>query len=640
MAVGLLCALLVTTAPAVLGQQPAGLQQEMLDSIAALEDGRWADAISILQKVTQANPDLEMAHFFLGLAAYQSVDYPTAARAFDTALQLAPGRSESREYLAQIALTEEDYARASQLLTEEIITRFPPSLPEIRNLLAVTYIAAADPRAAVAQCRAALREQPTYVEAMYNLGRALAAMDEYDEAIKEFRAALTTIYDWRSVEGRASGEMAGGRRSATLTEEVIYERYRFAAEFVREKGLWPSLYKAMGEACVGAGRYEDARNYYGRALLRAHHGDPDDADARTRIGMCTYQQALQHLEQGELFTPWDMLHAARRQFEEAIDRQPGYSEAYRGVGLVLLAQATYYRVGMALDITPPSFADAADRLREAIEADPQNVAGWTDLARAQRMDGGYQDALVSATRALSLADPKKQAKEWVRAQTEVAYCLQGMGRFEEALLAAQRAIQADKTYAPAFVASGLAETALGKYGDALSSFTVASYRDPRSVEARVHMGDVLRQLESWVRARREYQKALDMLPEAEMARVSGERSRLCYLIGSCHLRENNYTRAVEFLNKSLALDPGNYLAEKDLADSYLALKRYDAAKAALNIAHELSPSLAEDSQIFTRLGQLEEKRGLPHEAYRYYLQAVAADAENATARGRVEALEK
>jgi len=612
----------------------------MLQSIAALEDGRWGDAVAALQQVTQTYPRFEMGFFFLGLAAYQSADYRAAVRALETALQLQPERSETRSYLAAIALSEEDYQRAARLLSEEIITRFPPSIPEVRNVLATAYLAAGDPKAAAAQCRSALREQPNYVEARYNLGRALVAREEYVEALEEYKAALNTIYDWRSAESRASAQMTSGRRPPELTEETVYESYHFAAEFVREKGLWSSLYKAMGDACAAAELYEDARNFYRRALLRTHHGDPDDPDAHTRIGMCTYKEALKRLEGGDVFSPWNLLQAARAHFEEAIDREPTYAEAYCGLGLVFLTEATRYREGMAEEIVPHSLSDAVEQFQEAIDADPNNVAAWVDLAQAQRLDGQYGQALVSATRALSLADPRKQPQQWVRAQTEVAQCLYGLGRFEEAVLAAQRALQVDKTYAPAFIVAGKAEIALRKYGDAMDSLTVASHRDPRNVEVRALLGDVLRELASWVRARQRYKEALDLLPKAEMSLLAGQRSRLLFLIGDCYLREHNFARALEFLNQSLSLDPGNYLAEKDLADAYLGLKRYDAAEAALEIALDLSPSLVEDGEIFVRLAQLAEKRGLAHQAYRNYLAALRADPQNPVARAQLEALEK
>ena len=654
MAVGLLCLVMLTTAVAAFGQGQEALRQGILTGIAAMHDGRWEEAAQAFEQLTRGYPRFELAHFFLGQSQYEvsqaasaKGDAETARSAlklaqgaFQAARDLEPDRSQTRAYLASIALSEEQFRRAVDLLSEEIVTRMPPSMAEIRNVLAVTYLKGGDAAGAIAECRRALREQPNYVEARFNMGLALATQGKHQDALDEYSRALVTISEWRSAESRLAGAMASGRRSTELTEETIYERYRFAEDFVREKGMWPVLYKAAGDACAAMGHYEDARNFYRRSLVRQRGGNPQDPDARTRIGMCTYKQALALLEQGELFTPWSLLQSSRRQFEEAIDFRSDYSEAYRGLGLVYLTEATRYREGMAAEIEPHLLTDAVEQFDKAVTYGPDNVQAWVDLAWAYRLNNEYDYGLNYATRALSLADPIKQTSAWVRAQTEVAHCLYGLGRFEEAVIAAQRAIQVDKTHAPAFIVEGMAEAALGRLGEALDSFTVATYRDPRSVEARMHLGDVLRTMGSWVRARGAYQRALDLLPKAELARVSAERARLLYLVGDCYLREHNLNRAVESLNEALSLDPGNYLAEKDLADAYLALNRYDAADRALGIALDLSPSLAEDAEIYVRLGQLAETRGLPHEAYKQYLLALRADATNPVAKTRLEALEK
>jgi len=590
--------------------------------------------------VIAAYPDLEMGHFFLGLAAYQIEDYATARRAFEQAMTLHPERAETRAYQAAMAVAEEDYQRAVSLLNRELVTRFPPSQPEIRNLLALTYLAAGEPSKAIDQCQEALRRVPNFVDARVTKARALQALGRDDQALTEYREALDTVDRWRAAESLVAANIARGQRPEDNTEEVLYERYGKVEEFVRERGMWPALNKEVATLCARMGRFAEARNYLRRALNRYYYGNPNDADALTQIGMITYAEALKRLQGGELFSPWNMLQAAARVFNNAIDKDPDFSDAYRGLGLVYTTEATQFREEMAAEIMPHTLADAIEEFEEAIKADPSNAAAWRDMAEAQRLDGLLEEALNSATRALALADPQRQTEEWVKAQVEVANCLLAQGLSAQALRAAQRALERDPVNVPALLAAGKAHTALKQYDEARKAYYAVVEAEPENVEARVLMGDLFRETGSWMSARRRYQEALDLLPRAELLRVSEQKGRLLHLIGSCYLHEGYHAKAIQYLSQSLGLQPGNYVAQKELADAYAAVKRYDAAEAALRIALNLSPSLSEDAEIYNRLGRLAESRGLPHAAYRNYLLALRADPQNALAREKTEALER
>ncbi|MFW9922613.1 MAG: tetratricopeptide repeat protein [Candidatus Thorarchaeota archaeon] len=98
-----------------------------------------------------------------------------------------------------------------------------------------------------------------------------------------------------------------------------------------------------------------------------------------------------------------------------------------------------------------------------------------------------------------------------------------------------------------------------------------------------------------------------------------------FYLGCSYAFNNQHTKAIEHLRKSINLDPSNYDAYYNLARSYIELHKYTEAKEVLMKAK----SLSEKNHVITYyLAFILDKLGQTKEAIKYYQEAIALAPEN------------
>lgn len=236
---------------------------------------------------------------------------------------------------------------------------------------------------AIAQYQEALRLNPNYVEAHYNLGRALAMLDRTPEAIAQYEEALRLNPGYVNAHynlGLTLEKMPGRMNEAIAQYE---ETLRLKPDFAEAHFALGSDLQAM------PGRLNDAIVQYREGLLLK----PDYADAHYNLA-CALQADPSRL--GEAAT----------QYEEALRLKPDFPDAHYNLGCILqmnpgrLDEAiAQYKEALRLR---PDFPEAHDSLGSALVAKPDRMnEAIAEFEEALRLKPDFAEAHSNLGNALS-----------------------------------------------------------------------------------------------------------------------------------------------------------------------------------------------------------------------------------------------
>lgn len=287
---------------------------------------------------------------------------------------------------------------------------------------------------AIAAYRQALALNPTHVEALNNLGAALADLKRWDEATASYRRALELKPKLPEIQNNLAVAL---REQGHLDEAIALYR-----EAVALKPSYAEAHTNLGVALADLKQWEEAATCYRQALRLS----PRFAPAHNNLGV-----VLQ--EQGQL----DRAVAAYRQ---AIDCNPRYAEAYMNLGVVGARLNDWEQAislyQWALQLNPKlvdahrnlgalfsdlrRHADAVAVLRRALALAPNNTDVHITLGSALYVAGQTSEAIAMYDRALALRPDKTEAL------FRRGSIMLDLGRFEEATQDFARLIARDPDY--------------------------------------------------------------------------------------------------------------------------------------------------------------------------------------------------
>ena len=254
--------------------------------------------------------------------------------------------------------------------------------------------------------RRAIKLDPGFMAAHYNLGNALRIQGRFEEALAAYETAL------KLAPGDYEIYMNIG---ATLIE---LGRVADALQaFSRANELMPSAAEPlvnMGLACERLGHIEDSPMNFEAAVEHYHKAllvKPDFAEAHNNLGL-----ALQ--SQGNF-------DAAVESYQKALSINPGFADAYNNLGNVLQLQgkldAAVENFQRALSLKPGfadahynlgnarkdlrQFAEAEASYRNALMINPSHVKALNSLGGLQMETGHPNEALACFQQAAQL-DPE------------------------------------------------------------------------------------------------------------------------------------------------------------------------------------------------------------------------------------------
>ncbi|HEY9763642.1 MAG TPA: tetratricopeptide repeat protein [Trichocoleus sp.] len=404
---------------------------------------------------------------------------------------------------------------------------------------------------AIANYGYVLHREPKHAESFTYQCRVFLKLGNTDAALEACDQALTSNRFW----GQASPSIAWHLRGQVLTQkDQPAEALKAYERALRTEGERSDFLLDRCRALLDLGRYEDVLNACDEALaIDQNWGERSPAQAlqvrgqalaklgKTEDAIATFDQALARdlkdadiwVDQGQLLYDLGRYSDALNSFQQATQLKPNSSQA-------LLGQAATFN-------ELKQYEPALQAVNQALQGD----GDWGDLS----------PGFIWDQRALALG---------------------GVGQYEEALAAANRATGLQADYAKAWNNRAVILWNLEQYDEALASTKKAIDLDANYAQAWFNQGRIYSTTKQYQQALNAYDKVLQLNPKTEAANLWINRAAVLW-----HLDRSD--DALAALDKAIQLDPKSTQAFVNKGIMLLELKRFEAAIAAYDKAIELDP---------------------------------------------------
>lgn len=321
---------------------------------------RYAQAITDLRAVLDANPDRLEAYYWLYVAHSAQGDTAEAERSLaslETAVAAGRGGPEGAFWLFRTYAQKGDTAGADRIL----------------GVLESTA-----------------RSLSSDADAQFWLGRAYAEQGRSGEALQFFQKALAINPHYPQAQFWVGQIYA---------ERGLWEEARAAFDAALKED--PNNIAALHNRAVGAYRLGDLEQATAD-LQDVLKREPDDPRSHYQLGAVYLARALPKTSLGLPDT--ELLKKARSEFDAALTACPGMPEALIGLGNLYLVEGN-----------PQA---ALDTLQQAVERSPDSAEVWFALAQTYATLDRNQDACNALDHFLSLSPPQEWADQAVEMRTQ------------------------------------------------------------------------------------------------------------------------------------------------------------------------------------------------------------------------------
>jgi tetratricopeptide (TPR) repeat protein len=326
-----------------------------------LAQGKQQDALIALQNAMKNAPDSAPAHYYLGIAYWQTGSLGQASSEFQEAMKVSPGFPLALRGLAQLSLAQNRLPEA-QFYAQELVQKFPADVND-RMLLGEIFLRAGRTPPAEEQFLAASRLAPTQPAVHLNLGRVYYAEKKWTQAEKEFETAVSLDRSNPALLG-AYADFLVGRQQAP---KAIALAQQFAAAHPDN---------AQGHMVLGTLQFNSKNTSAAEVEFeRAIQIDPKNVQG--------------YLRMGRVYREINQTDAAIGQYQKALDLQPGSAQLITFVGNLYLEKN--------------DLETARKYYAQALEADPNFAVANANMAWVDAQEGKDLDvALGMAQKAKSL----------------------------------------------------------------------------------------------------------------------------------------------------------------------------------------------------------------------------------------------
>ncbi len=522
----------------------AAVVAERIRALGGVRDFEGAAAL-----LARSGPPASDDHRVRAAAGWMWVDTgkPEAAlAAFDASLRDSPtcsdclcGKARALEALGRTDAALAAYRASRDAAPDLAVTH--------DNLGAFLCDRMRDLAAAETEFREAIRIEPDFVYAHYNLGNALTRRGDPEAAVAAFREALRLDPDF------ASGHNNLGR--ALLAQEKVAEAIpEFRAAILlaqsgsRVRALAPYN---LGVALTARGDVDEAIGAY-RAAIDAN---PRFAEAQVNLGLLLARKGDRD--------------AAVEELRRATVSDPGLAVAYANLGDLLRGKG--------------DLEGAQSALERAVAIDPRMGDAWFNLGLVHG-DRGRPTEAADAFRRVTETNPKD-----AEAFGELGRCLIAAKDTRGAVEALERSVDLDAGNAKRWNRLGCARWDLHRLADALAAFDRAVKISPEVGSYQTNRGTLLaRDLYRWHDALPSLDKAVALSPQVAIA----HGARAAALLG-----EGEVERALDEAGKAVELDGGEWWFRWTRWRCLTVLGRHEEALSALRDDETRFPALA----FFARL---------------------------------------
>jgi tetratricopeptide (TPR) repeat protein len=570
------------------------------------KNGKPEQALALLARLVEAQPDSALAHFNLATEQAHQKMYRDAAGGFREALRLDPKNDVARISLVKALNVLAEYTEALPLM--EDFARRKPSDFDAPYLLGEVYRGLGRYADAAPLLERAVRMKPSHYDSLYNLGFVLIKEGRYQQAVTALNKAIAV----RPEASEAHYQLGLAWRAMNQPERAkkemeIFDQQRRQTgqrDVATVTAARASQYLTRGDARRAVETYQEAlkldpdnaRTHYNLAVALERLGD--NAGQRSALETALRlddKLALAHNQLGLLDLKEGKTAGAEQHFKRALDLDPQYAEAQSNLGVL------YGQKGMA--------KEAEALLRQATENNPNFAQAFVNLGLVLAAGGRLVEAEKELASAVRLAPANAPAL------TSLAMVEARAGKHDEAIANFRKVVALTPGSAEAHVNLGIAladhyelEAALGEFSDAVSLA-------PNLAGARYNKGRSLFDLKRYPEARAELEAACKLAPNY---------FEPLYLLALTEKQMDNPARTVELLERAVVLEPNDadaqYLLGQGLAKTHRPEKAVPHWKRAVAInpghaeaLYNLSRALLEKSpdearQYSERFQALQKKR--------------------------------
>ena len=548
----------------------------------------------------------------LGIAYGRTGNPKCAIAAFHRALDLEPGRTQSKYELALALIEAHAPAEAAEQL-HAVIANQPDSFAA-HNVLGLAFQDLGRTEDAANEFQTAIRIKPDFALAYYDLAQLRSAQKSYRAAVFYLTQGLSTS---------PSAEMAQQMRTALAVTDAQLGNYDDAIPLFREASTAQpesaELHFDLATAYAHLKNYTDAVNEYREVLrLDPHRNDAQLLLAKALLNQSLVEESLPVLRDYVQHNPnspegLEVLGDALKESshsQEAIDilqrairANPATFKAHYDLGAVLgrsnQLQAAIRELRVAVKLNPDS-PDARYQLARLLSRDKEDAASKEQLARfsALKEEEERQSKAGFFINRASAAFQQGHAEE-ARENYEQALALQP----HDPKLHYNLAIALSKSNA----------------ADEQRELRKAIELDPNFFEAHSQLGSSLLSAGRLAEAEHEFRVAEGLDPSSPEALNN---------LGTVFGREGKNEDAEKLFQRAIAADPGAPLGFVNLGLTLAAQKKYDDAQQQLHAALKLDPK---NIGALNALGMVEDKTGHKEESVATFRELVKLEPNSADA---------
>jgi tetratricopeptide (TPR) repeat protein len=326
-----------------------------------LAQGKQQEALIALQKALKDAPNSAQAHYYLGVAYWQTESLGQASSEFQEALKVSPGFPLALQSLARLNLAQNHLSEA-QVYAQELVQKFPVDINN-RLLLGGIYLHEGKSRSAEEQFLAASQLAPNQAAVHLDLGQLYYTEKKWTQAEKEFETAIQL-------------DPSNPTLLSTYADFLVARHQAPRALALAQQFVDANPKNAQGHVILGTLKY-DSKN-------------PSAAQAE-------FEQAIQidpknilsYLQLGQVYRQENQTDASIGQYQKALELQPKSAPLITRVGNVYLEKN--------------DLETARKYYARALEADSNFVAANANMAWVDAQEGKDLDvALGLAQKAKSL----------------------------------------------------------------------------------------------------------------------------------------------------------------------------------------------------------------------------------------------
>ena len=446
----------------------AAVSESLQRALKHHEAGELEQAETLYREIIRVDPGHLDALHLLGVAAHQRSDHQTAAACIGRAIA---GGGRSALLHSNLGACFRSMNRIGEAVAEfQEAVRLEPRFVGARYNLAMAFEAAGSPEEAAREYHEVLRIEPGFVQAWNNLGSLLSSQHRFDEAVHCFRGAIERSPASAELHYNLANALSRGGHC----EEAV-SHYRHS---IRLNPQIAQAHNNLATALHSLGRHDEALLEVTRALALR----PDYAEAKTNLS------AISRVV-GEMQTDSEEKPHSQPEIPLPVGTSP---QAWCTKGSQLQQQGR--------------FADAADCYRLALQLFPDCATAHFGLAYVFLLAEDYEPAGTHYEQGLLIDDTNGDA--WNNLGSVHA----ALEEWDEAAACYESALQINPADAKAHFNLGNVSKDRAQPTEASACYRRAIYIDPQLSEAHINLGVVLQQLGRLTEAEASHSRAIEIRP--------------------------------------------------------------------------------------------------------------------------------